>query len=141
MDRKRLSAAKAGERTPFTAADFSRVRNADLGRFTIDRLIKMLMALDPRQGARVAITRARSNAKRGNGAGVAASAAEETSGYMLQISDRGGKILAPGTRNVYFGGCFEAGGAYGDTKQRISQPISLDGFLASGHTRARATRR
>ena len=63
MDRKKLSAAKAGERTPFTAADFSRVRNADLGRFTIDRLIKMLMALDPRQGVKVAITRARSKAK------------------------------------------------------------------------------
>jgi len=63
MDRKKLSAAKAGERTAFTAADFSRVRNADLGRFTIDRLIKMLMALDPRQGVRV-VTRARSKAKR-----------------------------------------------------------------------------
>ena len=64
MDRKKLSAAKAGERTAFTAADFSRVRNADLGRFTIDRLIRMLMALDPRQGVKVAITRAQSKAKR-----------------------------------------------------------------------------
>lgn len=64
MDKKKLSAAKAGERTAFTAADFSRVRNADLGRFTIDRLIRMLMALDPKQGVTVAITRARSKAKR-----------------------------------------------------------------------------
>ena len=28
------------------AADFSRIRNADLGRFTLDRLMKMLAALD-----------------------------------------------------------------------------------------------
>ena len=27
-------------------ADFSRIRNADLGRFTLDRLMKMLAALD-----------------------------------------------------------------------------------------------
>jgi len=32
--------------TGFAAADFSRVRNADLGRFTLDRLIRMLGALD-----------------------------------------------------------------------------------------------
>lgn len=30
----------------FAAADFSRIRNADLGRFKLDRLMKMLAALD-----------------------------------------------------------------------------------------------
>ncbi len=41
-----LSVRKAGELTKFAAADFSRIRNADLGRFTLDRLMKMLAALD-----------------------------------------------------------------------------------------------
>ena len=34
--------------TGFAAADFSRIRNADLGRFTLDRLMKMIAALDDR---------------------------------------------------------------------------------------------
>ena len=41
-----LSVRKAAALTRFAAADFSRVRNADLGRFTLDRLMKMLAALD-----------------------------------------------------------------------------------------------
>ena len=41
-----LSVRKAAALTPFAAADFSRVRNAELGRFTLDRLMKMLAALD-----------------------------------------------------------------------------------------------
>lgn len=44
-DRK-LSTRKAAELTGFAAADFSRVRDADYGRFTLDRLIRMLHALD-----------------------------------------------------------------------------------------------
>lgn len=39
-------AVKAGTRTGFAAADSSRIRNADLGRFTLDGLMKMLSALD-----------------------------------------------------------------------------------------------
>ncbi len=34
--------------TGFAAADFSRIRNASLGRFTLDRLMKILAALDSR---------------------------------------------------------------------------------------------
>ena len=37
---------KAATLTGFAAADFSRIRNADLGRFTLGRLIKVLAALD-----------------------------------------------------------------------------------------------
>jgi predicted XRE-type DNA-binding protein len=44
-DRK-LSTRKAAALTGFAAAGFSRVRNADYGRFTLDRLIRMLHALD-----------------------------------------------------------------------------------------------
>lgn len=36
---------KAASATGFAAADFSRVRSADLGRFTLDRLIRMLSSL------------------------------------------------------------------------------------------------
>ena len=47
LDDRGLSVRKAGALTRFAAADFSRVRNADLGRFTLDRLMmKMLGALD-----------------------------------------------------------------------------------------------
>ena len=37
---------KAGRMTGFAAADFSRIRNANLGRLTIDRLMRMLASLD-----------------------------------------------------------------------------------------------
>jgi predicted XRE-type DNA-binding protein len=46
LDDRKLSVRKAQERTGFAAADFSRVRNADYRRFTLDRMIKMLTALD-----------------------------------------------------------------------------------------------
>ena len=46
LDERGLSVRKAAALTPFAAADFSRIRNADLGRFTLDRLVKMLAALD-----------------------------------------------------------------------------------------------
>ena len=46
LDERGLSVRKAGVLTRFAAADFSRIRNADLGRFTLDRLMKILAALD-----------------------------------------------------------------------------------------------
>ena len=46
LEERGLSVRRAGELTRFAAADFSRIRNADLGRFTLDRLMKMLAALD-----------------------------------------------------------------------------------------------
>ena len=46
LDNSGLSVRKAGKATGFAAADFSRIRNADLGRFTIDRLMRILSALD-----------------------------------------------------------------------------------------------
>ena len=53
LDDRGLSVRKAGALTRFAAADFSRIRNADLGRFTLDRLMKMLAALD--SGLRVTL--------------------------------------------------------------------------------------
>ena len=46
LDDRGLSVRKAAALTRFAAADFSRIRNADHGRFTLDRLIKMLAAMD-----------------------------------------------------------------------------------------------
>ena len=48
LDEHGLGVRKAASVTGFAAADFSRVRNADLGRFTLDRLMKMITALDGR---------------------------------------------------------------------------------------------
>jgi predicted XRE-type DNA-binding protein len=46
FDDRALSIRKAEKVTGFAAADFSRIRNADYGRFTLDRLIRILNALD-----------------------------------------------------------------------------------------------
>lgn len=46
LDDRGFSVRKAHEATGFAAADFSRVRHAKLGRFTIDRLMTMLNRLD-----------------------------------------------------------------------------------------------
>jgi predicted XRE-type DNA-binding protein len=51
LDREGLSVRKAQTRTGVAAADFSRIRNADLGRFTADRL----MAIINRLGSRVEV--------------------------------------------------------------------------------------
>ena len=51
VDRERLSVHGAHRLTGIAAADFSRIRNADLGRFTVDRLMSILNLL----GARVEV--------------------------------------------------------------------------------------
>ncbi len=48
LDDRGLTVRTAAGMTGFAAADFSRIRNADLGRFTLDRLMKMIAALDHR---------------------------------------------------------------------------------------------
>jgi predicted XRE-type DNA-binding protein len=42
LDAEKITVRRAHELTGFAAADFSRVRNARLQRFTVDRLIEML---------------------------------------------------------------------------------------------------
>ncbi len=46
LDEKSLSTRKAAALTGFQQADFARIRKVDVGRFTIDRLVKMVNALD-----------------------------------------------------------------------------------------------
>jgi len=45
LDKEKLSVRKAHARTGIAAADFSRLRNSDLSRFTADRLIAILNRL------------------------------------------------------------------------------------------------
>lgn len=42
IDAQELTVRKAAELTGFAAADFSRIRRANLDRFTVDRLLTML---------------------------------------------------------------------------------------------------
>ena len=51
LDREGLTVRGAHTRTGIAAADFSRIRNANLGRFTVDRLMSILNRL----GARVEV--------------------------------------------------------------------------------------
>ena len=46
LDDRGLAVREAASLTGFAAVDFSRIRNADLGHFTLDRLMKMLAGLD-----------------------------------------------------------------------------------------------
>src|SRR5580658_9224940 len=62
LDRERLTVRAAHRRTGIAAADFSRVRNADLGRFTVDRLISVLNRLGSRVEVKVRMRRLESGA-------------------------------------------------------------------------------
>jgi predicted XRE-type DNA-binding protein len=55
LDRYRLSVRQAHARTGIAAADFSRIRNADLGRFTLDRLVGILNCLGSREELKVKV--------------------------------------------------------------------------------------
>lgn len=48
LDGEALSVRAAHTRTGIAAADFSRIRNANLGRFTVDRLMSILARLGSR---------------------------------------------------------------------------------------------
>jgi predicted XRE-type DNA-binding protein len=63
LDRKHLTVRKAAELTGIAAADFSRIRNANIGRFTVDRLMTVLGRLDQRVDVNVKV---RPNVKRAN---------------------------------------------------------------------------
>ncbi len=62
VDRERLSVRAAQRRTGIAAADFSRIRNADLGRFTVDRLISIINRLGCRVEVKVRVRPAKTAA-------------------------------------------------------------------------------
>ena len=62
LDRERLTVRAAQARTGTAAADFSRIRRVDIGRFTADRLITILNRLGPRVEVKVRVRPAKSAA-------------------------------------------------------------------------------
>jgi predicted XRE-type DNA-binding protein len=56
-DKEALSVRAAQARTGIAAADFSRIRNADLGRFTVDRLMTIINRLGSRVEVRIKVRR------------------------------------------------------------------------------------
>jgi predicted XRE-type DNA-binding protein len=67
LDRERLTVRAAHGRTGIAAADFSRIRNADLGRFTVDRLMSIINRLGSRVEVKVRVRRAEAFAHIGKG--------------------------------------------------------------------------
>ncbi len=55
LDRRKLTVRAAHAMTGVAAADFSRIRNADLGRFTLDRLFIILNRLGTRVDVQVSL--------------------------------------------------------------------------------------
>ena len=62
LDREHLTVRAAQGRTGIAAADFSRIRNADLGRFTVDRLMSIINRLGSRVEVKVRVRRAEATA-------------------------------------------------------------------------------
>ena len=57
LDREALSVRAAHDRTGIAAADFSRIRNAQLGRFTLDRLMSIINRLGLRVEVKARVRR------------------------------------------------------------------------------------
>jgi len=57
LDKEKLTGRAAHKRTGIAAADFSRIRNADLARFTVDRLMSIINRLGSRVEVRIRIKR------------------------------------------------------------------------------------
>lgn len=58
LDGQKLTVRQAHDLTGIAAADFSRIRNANLARFTIDRLMSVLNRLGSRIEIRIRVRRA-----------------------------------------------------------------------------------
>jgi len=56
LDDRKLSVRRAGQITGIAAADFSRIRRANLDRFTVDRLMTILARLEQRVDVTVTVT-------------------------------------------------------------------------------------
>ncbi len=58
LDKDQLTVRAAHALTGIAAADFSRIRNADLGRFTVDRLMSVLNRLGSKVEVKIRVSRA-----------------------------------------------------------------------------------
>jgi predicted XRE-type DNA-binding protein len=59
LEKQGLSVREAEALSGFAAADFSRIRNADLGRFTVDRLMTIINRLGSRVDVKVSVRQSR----------------------------------------------------------------------------------
>jgi predicted XRE-type DNA-binding protein len=57
LDREQLTVRAAHSRTGIAAADFSRIRNADLDRFTVDHLMSIINRLGSRVEVKIRVRR------------------------------------------------------------------------------------
>jgi len=57
LDQQHLTVRAAHDRTGIAAADFSRIRNADLRRFTVDRLMSIMNRLGSRVEVKIKVRR------------------------------------------------------------------------------------
>ena len=57
LDARTMTVREAASQTGFAAADFSRIRNAKLGRFTIDRLMTILSRFGEKIDVQVKVQR------------------------------------------------------------------------------------
>ena len=64
LDREHLTVRAAQSRTGIAAADFSRIRNAQLGRFTADRLMSIIGRLGGRIEVKVRVRHASAELRR-----------------------------------------------------------------------------
>src|SRR5258708_28974127 len=64
MDREGLTVRGAHSRTSIAGADFSHIRNADLGRFTVDRLMSNINRLGSRVEVKIKVRPVAAIAKR-----------------------------------------------------------------------------
>jgi predicted XRE-type DNA-binding protein len=63
LNHEGLTVRQAHARTGIAAADFSRIRNADLARFTLDRLVGVLTRLGSRVELRLKVGRVRGESR------------------------------------------------------------------------------
>jgi predicted XRE-type DNA-binding protein len=59
LDKEKLSVRAAGKVTGYNYSDFSRIRNAELSRFTIDKLMIITNALSRRVNVKISVTKKR----------------------------------------------------------------------------------
>lgn len=63
LDREKLTVRAAHALTGIAAADFSRIRNADLSRFTVDRMVSIINRLGSRVEVKVSVRALKTRSK------------------------------------------------------------------------------
>ncbi|HZL51307.1 MAG TPA: helix-turn-helix transcriptional regulator [Terracidiphilus sp.] len=63
LDREKMTVRTAHALTGIAAADFSRIRNADLGRFTVDRLVSIINRFGSRVEVKVSVRALKTRSK------------------------------------------------------------------------------